>query len=271
MTINAVDKSVSIQLNADGNLYGSNPEGDGVLVTRSLTTSIDAGVSYYNGNPSYCEWTTSASVSYMKVSYYTDALDKFGVVHTLADRNQKSIYIKFWRKQKGDIIVSSKNLKIFGQNIPNAYSNTTFAPMSYNDEWGVQYGDSNAASAGNDTTISFRFDGTAGGGSVFTRATPTMRTAISRLYLDDKWHEWGYHVRFNDNGTANGRITVIRDDVTLLDIVSVFNRADGHAGIDKIGIGQYAPSTLSCAICFRDLRISHTGWPKPADKQGNYV
>jgi hypothetical protein len=243
----------------------------GTEVFRGLTNGIEAVWFANTSGVSATSWTSEGTTSFARISY--NKTGDYGLNYRLTDRSRESIYIKFWCRQNGGTAHGPKHLKIFSQGSPTYYSNTTFGLAGYDNEYDVYYGD--LISADNDATVEWRFTGVQWGGSVLTRAAPTVVTRTSTPpVIDNNWHEWGYYVRFNDDDTQNGEIIVMYDRAEIFHLKNVYNRANGAAPIDNFGIGQFfQPPGGSYVMTrdYRDVRVAFDDWPQSTDINGTYI
>ena len=241
----------------------------GTIVFRGLTGGIDSSWFNNTSGTSYTAWTSDGTTSFARVTYNTT--HDYGLNYVLPDRTRESIYVRYWVRQNGGTAYGPKNFKIFGQGYPTSYSNTTLGASS--NIYDLAYGD--AISGSNDTDVAWNFGGYLWGGSTLTRAAPTVVTKTANPpVIDNNWHEWGYYIKFNDDNTQNGEIIVQYDGAEIFHLTNVYNRANGAAPIDNIGIGQWFQppgGSYSMSRDYRDVRIAYDDWPQSTDIQGNFV
>jgi hypothetical protein len=242
----------------------------GPIVYRGLTSGIDSNWFANTSGTSYSTWTTEGTLGFVRVSYSTQ--HDYGINYMLPDRDIESLYVKVWERQNGGTLHGPKNFKIFGQNHNGTESNTTFGLAGYGNTYNVYYGDS--ISGSNDATVEWTFLGVATGGTVFTRAQPTIVLTSTPPAIDNNWHEWGYYVKYNSDNVQDGELDILYDGKEVFHLTNVYNRANGAGAIDNFGIGQfYQPigGNYPMTRDYRDVRVSYTGWPPSSDIAGNLL
>jgi hypothetical protein len=249
----------------------SSASAEGTIVFRGLTSGIESSWWNNTSGNSYTAWAKDSETGFARISYNTS--HDYGLNYTLPDRTRRAIYVKMWIRQNGGTAAGPKNFKIFGQGYPTKFSNTTIGLAGYGNEYDIYYGDS--ATSSNDAAVEWRFTGITWGGTVLTRAAPTVVTkTINPPKIDNSWHEWGYYVKFNDDNVQNGEIIVLYDGKEIFHLKNVYNHANGQGPIDNFGIGQFfQPSggSYSMSRDYRDVRLAYDDWPASTDIYGNFT
>ena len=261
---------LAIPLCTLGMQHASAVTASGPIVYRGLTSGIDSNWFANTSGTSYSAWTSDGTSGFVRVTY--SGQHDYGINYQLPDRNIETLYVKVWERQNGGTLHGPKNFKIFGQNTDGTESNTTFGLAGYGTTYNVYYGDS--ISGSNDATVEWTFLGVPTGGTLFTRAQPTIVTTSAPPVIDNNWHEWGYYVKFNSDNVPDGEIDILYDGKEIFHLTNVYNRANRAGAIDNFGIGQfYQPigGNYPMTRDYRDVRVSYTGWPPSSDIEGNLL
>jgi len=154
----------------------------------------------------------------------------------------QEFYVWFRFKESDNHPTGCKFLKIFGSNIGTGYANCT-AGMTYSNgkHKEISFGDGSATV--NDTQATIRFNGSLGG-QAFGSGISVDASTGDWFADDGNWHIFELHMKYNDDGLANGLYEVWLDDELKLAASNVINRNDANTPYPaQIGIGGYLGET----------------------------
>lgn len=163
--------------------------------------------------------------------------------------------------------VGPKFYKVHGDNGGTEYANTTYGldgggvPNMY-----ISFGD--GTTTGNDVAQRINFDGSNPTwiGRNVGRATVTYRSPPASFVLDNAWHTFRIHHKFNSGTTretevSDGVFYVEIDGVVYVSAVNLFNRHPQNIRrISQLTFGDWAQNDRAGSVDFKNIKVSVDGW-----------
>lgn len=225
----------------------------------------------YSDSPNNHGWHMGANVSVqdgvgylntrgVKVVYNTSGTEPYWFGQDIESQNISEIYVSFRFKIENTPTGGVKFLKIFGKTFdPKGYANTTFGlDQSRGTFKEVAYGP--GISVNNDTQVTAKFDGVCNEWDCDTNIVFEV-TSDSFNGVDNGWHIYEGHVKFNSIGQRDGVIEVWIDGIQKLRATNVKNRNDANSHIiSNVQLANYCGATWASTwyLYYDDVKFSTT-------------
>ena len=210
-TLNA---QILFEDNFDG--YSDSPENHGWGMSSNVSVTDTGGLNGSRG---------------IVVTYNTSGTGPYWFGKNVNDEQLNNIYVRFYFKVHDPEYAGTEDayyggckfLKIFGSHDGEGYANTT---------WGINYDNpiirevsyGNGSGLKNDCQCVIRFAGS------HTDLEVVVNTISSDYHLvDDEWHCFEAHFKYNTNGNRDGEYQVWIDGNTVVHATNVKNRYDLNA------------------------------------------
>lgn len=226
---------------------------------------INHGWGALGGNVSAQKGIGYRSSRGIKIAYTKSGTTPYWFGFSIARYTTLEIYVRFYFKIDATPTGGCKFLKIFGKTFdPEGYANSTFGL----NQWAftlkaLAYGDGSGLR--NDTQDIIKFSGST------TDSLVVIKTRSGPFNpVDNKWHTYEGHVKFNSNGKRDGVYDVWIDGIQMVHATNVRNRNDLNSqSIGSVQLGNYCGRTFSTPWnLYIDNVIASTTPPPPLPVKG---
>lgn len=225
---------------------------------QDLVTGIDTMTYNQNSGTGTLEWITDEG------GYARHTWNSAGTrgLRWAVPAGHSQLYVRFDLRRSSSAW-NSKQCKIFGIDPPTLYSNFTFGPqmdtyLGGTSAHGVAYSD---WVEGGDNLTGVRYNGDETG--TFQRSPhPTQEVVTSNVtQAINDWDTWEMFVRYNSNGTNNGRCAVRKNGTLIMRLVDMWNCAPDAQEFSAVGLSEYDQGAGAAPYPryedYRDFRASY--------------